>query len=136
MEDELKHYGVLGMKWGIRKNPDRAYSKASNKLRKLDTKVTKRNAIAQKKYDRYTFAESKAWNNRRKNRANRLRRKSFKASWKAEKSKKKAMRWYKTMEKTFSNVTINNQNKEDVELGKMYAEWILSESHGTTRRWG
>lgn len=33
---ELMHYGVLGMKWGVRKNPARAYVKAHKKLRRLE----------------------------------------------------------------------------------------------------
>ena len=35
-QSELRHYGVLGMKWGIRKDPHAAYEKASAKKRKLD----------------------------------------------------------------------------------------------------
>lgn len=32
----LAHYGVLGMKWGVRKDPKAAYQKASKKLTKLN----------------------------------------------------------------------------------------------------
>ena len=36
----LQHFGVLGMKWYVHKNPQLAYDKASAKRRKLDQKVT------------------------------------------------------------------------------------------------
>lgn len=41
-EDELMHYGVLGMKWGVHKgNVAQAYGKAMTKRKKLENKVSK-----------------------------------------------------------------------------------------------
>ena len=42
--NELHHYGVLGMKWGVHKNPQRAYEKAVAKQTKLNQNVDKARA--------------------------------------------------------------------------------------------
>lgn len=50
-ENELMHYGVLGMKWGVHKgNVSQAYGKATTKRRKLENNVTK----AKKAYEKAT----------------------------------------------------------------------------------
>lgn len=42
-EDTLAHYGVMGMKWGIRKNPEKAVQKAAKKSDKYAKKIYKTN---------------------------------------------------------------------------------------------
>lgn len=46
--DELMHYGVIGMKWGVIHNPANAYAKAINKRNSLNSKSDK-NRIAYEK---------------------------------------------------------------------------------------
>lgn len=40
-KEDIEHYGVLGMKWGVRHNTAKAYSKASAKKTQLENKVAK-----------------------------------------------------------------------------------------------
>lgn len=37
----LEHYGVLGMKWGVRKNPTKTFQKSVKRLSKVQRKETK-----------------------------------------------------------------------------------------------
>lgn len=166
--NELYHYGVKGMRWGVRKNPDKAYSKASNKLRKLDAKLNKltnksvdispktakyeakkgktdrkltklRSNASTKRYKADTailFQNTKEKSARKAERKlaryehkaakmdakfARQNYKSLKNDAQIKKAQKKAMNWYNSMEKTFSNVSVSNMDPADVALGKQYA---------------
>lgn len=52
--NELKHYGVLGMKWGIRKGEySKTFTKASKKANKLQRKASKADNKAKKHEYKY-----------------------------------------------------------------------------------
>lgn len=115
---ELKHYGVIGMKWGVRRGKTaKAYQKASKKLNKLNDKVTEAESEVIKRHTKYDNAMSSRFASTR--RQEKAHRKVTEAAAGYRKSLRKANKWYKSMEKTFADTDIKLAS-EQVELGKKY----------------
>lgn len=131
VNNELMHYGVLGMKWGVRKDASRAHVKASKKLRKLDEKLQKRTIASDKVRGKAEMAKVKAATavfgyERKARKAAKLDVKATRVSAKLHKQRAKAMNWYKQMEKTFKDVDVGDVSSEDLAIGKKYAEMSMN----------
>lgn len=119
--DELMHYGVKGMKWGVKHNPERAFTKANAKYEKYQAKVnklkTKSDKATAKKYKRANPLIRTEISDARYRNAS---RKADKATAKYLKAKRKAKKWVEAMDKTFANYDMKALNSNKVNSGKNF----------------
>lgn len=117
------HYGVLGMRWGIRKGrASQAYSKGVKKLKKIDKEANR--LKTKSAHTAYRAAKKMARGNIEG--GMKLEGKSRKLSYKSTKLQNKGKNFYKKMEREFANVDMKTLNPSDIEYGKRYANIVLS----------
>lgn len=113
-DQELMHYGVVGMKWGVRRGKaNQAYSKGVRKLQKLESKEQK----FKTKSDKYA---ARGMGITEISRAN--RQKSAELGAKARGYALRGEKLYKKMDKVFKDTPASQLNKSDLDYMKKYAE--------------
>ena len=104
MTDELYHYGVLGMKCGVKRNPGAAYTKATSKSSRL--------------VNQYINKSSRA-NSYNENARSRERRYITEIGrGVTERQIKKAVNWNKNISKAFKNSDVSKINNSVVDAGR------------------
>ena len=124
--ETLYHYGVKGMRWGIRKNPSKAFVKASKKTNRLSKRAEKAHKKSVKAIEKRTRAE-KRWSGwgiqsdrgllKATKQAARWSRKTYKRTIEANK-------WLKKMRKEFSQVKVTDISDDALAKGRNYINML------------
>ena len=103
----LEHYGVLGMKWGVRKNPTKTLQKSVKRLSKVQRKETKYRV----KGTKLSYKGAKRGDAKKAG-------KGAKLQYKAARYKKKGDRMLKNMQKVFGDITISDIDQNSLSTGE------------------
>lgn len=146
-DDVIKHYGVLGMKWGVRRNPSRAYRKATQKAdrlkkdydkksfksqkaeaesAKLDVKVTRSRKRDQAKVDT-DFYRSSSRTKRLEKKQKKVDRKTSKINRRANEAYRKSVKWEASMRKVFRDTKVSDIDPSAIEAGRDYVYMLIND---------
>lgn len=135
---ELMHYGVPGMKWGVKRGrASSAFAKASRKANRLQSKIERAEKKVIRTNERAARKTRNAGrrihlvNNRfsndttRTKAAMRAQSKAAQATARVEKLKRKSQKWESAMKETFKSVKAKDVQQKHLDKGKKYA-YMLS----------
>lgn len=128
MQPYLKHYGVLGMKWGVRRNRAKTLTKASKKLGRLDRAADKASLKSTVARNKLLKAEGSYFSSPRS--IAKKYKKANKAKLKARRKSLRALKWYNNMSKTIGNKDVSElKNSNGIKYGEKYATYLLNDTH-------
>lgn len=118
--DTLQHYGVKGMKWGVKRNPSKAYTKAMKKKRRLETRSADLALKSAKLENKYLKKDAKATTVKQIAKARKLHAKATKLNLKSAKLRNKGVKWVNAMDKTFAGYSVKQIPRETILGGQKY----------------
>lgn len=123
---ELYHYGVKGMRWGIRKNPSKAFIKASKKANRLTKRADKAHKKSIKAIEKRTRAEKRwsGWGLQSNRGLLNATKQAARWSRKTYKRTNKANKWLKKMRKAFSQVKVTDISDAALAKGRNYINML------------
>ena len=115
---ELMHYGVKGMKWGVKRGKvEQAYTRASKKADKLHAKIDKARVRSEKMSAKADKKMSSKFGSAEKKLKSVVKAKKAAASYR--KAIRKASKWNEAMKETFANTSVK-MTSQQVARGKQY----------------
>lgn len=119
-EDELQHYGVIGMKWGVRRNASKAYGRAMVKKRKIEDRVSENRLKGSKLQYKAEKMRQKATTTKKLNKANEQMLQANKLLADAAKYEAKGRKWAKKVDSVFKDYTIKKATEGNIKDGKNF----------------